>query len=98
MKIKSQPVGKPFAKAKPREHVNPLLAAAGESEEESEEEGPAKHTGTLKIDERGTSTYFGSTARSEVCFFLQENDNFSKIKLFQYFLLVGADATAMDSI
>lgn len=68
MKIKSQSVGKSSARAKPREHVNPLLAAAGESEEESEEDGPARHTGTLKIDERGTSTYFGSTARSEVCF------------------------------
>lgn len=65
LKIKSEPVAKknPRPRPPPEQSANPVV----ESSEESDEEGPvAKHNGTLKIDERGTSTYFGSTARSEV--------------------------------
>lgn len=46
--------------------VNPLIAADQE-DEESEDEPVGEQKGMLKIDDSGTSTYFGSTARTEVC-------------------------------
>jgi hypothetical protein len=66
MKLKSAQVGRSHVRTRPppEHHLNPLTGP--ESDDESEEEGPLRHNGTLKIDERGTSTYFGSTARSEV--------------------------------